>query len=216
MATKDITVDGNLTNNTDPELTDRLLWIDSAGTLQDITPDNLLKVVDKLTQDSTPDPATDFILTYDASATAPKKVALGYVKQEVLVGGFAYTSPADSTTYYFGIWDSLALATFSDLRRIYVMQTGTITAVSLFFHVVAGGSVGSNETSTLWIRKNDTTDYTVTTTLDFSSVRYSAFVTGLSIPVTAGDYIVFKWTTPAWTTNPTNVTGYARALLVGV
>lgn len=211
MATKDITVDGNLTNNTDPELTDRMLWIDSAGTLQDITPDNLLKVVDKLPQDSTPDPATDFILTYDASATAPKKVALGYVKQEIINGGFSSFSPADSTTYYFGVWDGLTPGTGSD-RRIYVMQTGTITAVSVFFN----GAAGSSETSTLWIRKNNTTDYTVTTTLDFSSAKYNAFVTGLSIPVTAGDYIVFKWTTPAWTTNPTSLFADIRALLVGI
>lgn len=212
MATKDITVDGNLTNNTDPELTDRLLWIDSAGTLQDITPDNLLKVVDKLTQDSTPDPATDFILTYDASATAPKKVALGYVKQEIINGGFSGFSPADSTTYYFGVWDGLTPHTASDTRRIYVMQTGIITAVSLFFT----GTAGSSETSTLWIRKNDTTDYTVTTTLNLSFAKYNAFVTGLSIPITAGDYIVFKWTTPAWATNPTYFYGNAKALLVGI
>lgn len=212
MTTKDITVDGNLTNNTDPELTDRLLWIDSAGTLQDITPDNLLKVVDKLTQDSTPDPATDFILTYDASATAPKKVALGYVKQEIINGGFSGFSPADSTTYYFGVWDGLTPHTASETRRIYVMQTGIITAVSLFFT----GTAGSSETSTLWIRKNNTTDYTVTTTLNLSSAIYNAFVTGLSIPITAGDYIVFKWTTPAWATNPTNFYGNAKALLVGI
>lgn len=212
MATKDITVDGNLTNNTDPELTDRLLWIDSAGTLQDITPDNLLKVVDKLTQDSTPDPATDFILTYDASATAPKKVALGYVKQEIINGGFSSFSPADSTTYYFGVWDGLTPGTGSDTRRIYVMQTGTITAVSMFFN----GTAGSSETSTLWIRKNDTTDYTITTTLNLSSAKYNAFVTGLSIPVTVGDYIVFKWTTPAWATNPTSLFADIRALLVGI
>ena len=80
MADLDITVDGNLTNNTAPATTDRLLLVDDGTTsLQDITLANLLKVVNSLTADGTPDTSADYLLAYDADAGAAKKVLMNLV-----------------------------------------------------------------------------------------------------------------------------------------
>ena len=77
MTTKDITVDGNLTNNTTPATTDRLLLVD-AGTnaLQDITLENLLKVINDLTAEASPVTGSDYVVIYSASSGAPRKVLL--------------------------------------------------------------------------------------------------------------------------------------------
>lgn len=74
MPDKDITVDGNLTNETSPAVTDRILLIkNSDGELYDITLENLLKVLNGLTEDTSPDESADFLLTFDTSAGGVKK-----------------------------------------------------------------------------------------------------------------------------------------------
>ena len=52
-----------------------MLIYDTSGTATEkITLANLLKVVDALTEDTSPDEAADFLLSYDTSAGAAKKV----------------------------------------------------------------------------------------------------------------------------------------------
>jgi hypothetical protein len=60
-----------------PQPDDELLLSDkseSSGALNKITLTNLLKVVNGLTEDTSPDKSSDFLLSYDASSSAPKKV----------------------------------------------------------------------------------------------------------------------------------------------
>jgi hypothetical protein len=67
-----------LTAETAPAVDDELALYDADGAATDkITLANLLKVVNALTEDTSPNFANDFILTYDASASAAKKVKLG-------------------------------------------------------------------------------------------------------------------------------------------
>jgi len=66
-----------LTANTAPAVTDLTVMVDDpAGTplTQKITLSDLLKVINGLTEDTNPDESADFILTYDTSAGAAKKV----------------------------------------------------------------------------------------------------------------------------------------------
>ncbi len=73
----DVTQDANLTTNTSPSLSDRLILIrNSDSALTDITPDQLLKIINLLTADASPDFAADYVPTYDASASAAKRVLL--------------------------------------------------------------------------------------------------------------------------------------------
>jgi hypothetical protein len=87
---KTITV---LATETAPDMLDELALYDVSGATADkITLANLLKVINSLTEDTTPDRAADYFLSYDASATAAKKVKLDTivryedVRQTVVAG----------------------------------------------------------------------------------------------------------------------------------
>jgi hypothetical protein len=65
----------SLSAETAPATDDELAIYDTSGSATDkITLANLLKVVDALTEDTSPDESADFLLSYDTSATAAKKV----------------------------------------------------------------------------------------------------------------------------------------------
>jgi len=69
-----------LTANTDPQVADLLVIVDDPGgspVTQKITLTNFYKSINGLTEDTAPDGSADFVATYDASATAAKKVAFG-------------------------------------------------------------------------------------------------------------------------------------------
>jgi hypothetical protein len=76
MTDVNITQDANLTTNTSPALTDRLLLVrNSDSVLTDITPDQFMKILNLLTADSSP-LAADKIITYDAVDGVVKSVLL--------------------------------------------------------------------------------------------------------------------------------------------
>ena len=110
------------------------------------------------------------------------------------------TNPVAGTTYYGGGAVGAAITSTADSRRIYIPKTGTIKSCYGYFNQAA--SVSGN-TGTLNIRLNNTTDTSVGTAAhNTTSTIYSN--TSLSIAVTQGDYIEFKWTCPA-TPPPTSI-----------
>lgn len=112
-------------------------------------------------------------------------------------------SPADATTYYFGSNFVGGLNTTVNISKIYIPVAGTIDVCYIYCSVT--GTFGSSETSTVYIRLNNTTDTTVTTSLRANVATNVASNSGLNIAVVAGDYIEIKWVTPTWATNPTNI-----------
>ena len=143
-------------------------------------------------------------LGVDASGAAEGCTAaattVGYAIQ---FWGNTQSSPADATTYYFGNAPAQGLDTNATWYRVYVPQAGTIKAVYGNLHT--GGATGSGESSSIYVRVNNTTDVTVTTSLTTNSVSNPFSATGLSQAVSAGDYLEIKWVTPTWATNPTNI-----------
>jgi len=134
--------------------------------------------------------------------------------QEVLRGGFENFSPADGTTYYFGSFPALAPNTGANtgFRRMSSTVNGTIKKAH--FLIIKSGVVGTSETGTLYLRKNDTTDYSVLTTeLDLSTIPFTLTKTGLSISVTADDFFEWKWVAPSWATNATGLYGNFRVFV---
>ncbi len=125
------------------------------------------------------------------------------IKGYQIVNACTASNLADSITYYIGAVYTLA-ATFSlpsNGKRIYINKAGTITSAQI---VIINGSVdGSTENSSFYLRMNDTTDYLLSSTVQFSATPKIYNITGLSIPVVAGDYEVTKIITPTWVTNPT-------------
>lgn len=109
-------------------------------------------------------------------------------------------APLDSTTYYDG---TTVMTTAAAINRMYFDRAGIINKVTVGFIVAT--VLGSSETSSVYLRKNNTTDYTITSGAkqDALSQYYSNLT--LNMPIAAGDYLEVKWVTPAWVTNPTNV-----------
>ena len=120
-------------------------------------------------------------------------------------------NPADATTYYAGGLP-FAWNTGSTARPLWIPRAGTIKAIYGSF-IVAGA--GSNEQSTVSFRLNDTTDTTITSTLELSAagLRTDFSNTALAIAVAAGDWASLKWVTPTWATNPTTVSVTATMLV---
>lgn len=111
-------------------------------------------------------------------------------------------NPADSTTYYWGSpLGTNSMATWAYSARRFVPRAGTISTIYGLYYC----GVGTNETSSLYLRINDTTDYLITSSINNSSSAYYFNNTSLSIYVNQGDYFVFKWITPTWATNPTSL-----------
>lgn len=113
----------------------------------------------------------------------------------------ASTDPAASSTYIMVNGYVLQASGGS----IYIPVTGTITKA--YGNFTVGGTLGSSQNNTVFIRLNNTTDTNITTTLKLNTASNLFNGTGLSISVSAGDFIQVKLTTGAFTTNPTTVRG---------
>jgi len=112
-------------------------------------------------------------------------------------------SVVDATTYYYGGSAAAAVAT-ADQMRLYIPTTGTITKA--FVSVVVRGTLASGgEDSEALIRLNNTTDTSVSTTLEHNAVYNTVSNTGLSIAVTQGDYVEIKIIAATFSVNPTTV-----------
>lgn len=121
----------------------------------------------------------------------------------VTVQGYnAQANLADATTYYYGCVNQ-GNSTTTARQRCYLPTAGTINDVNFF--VQSLGQQATNETSTVSLRLNDTTDYTLSSTLDVSGNYTAVNASALGITVAAGDYVEFKWVTPTWATNPNGI-----------
>jgi len=161
------------------------------------------KRINSLTQDNSPDRSADFVGTYDASAGSGKKVALQDVGAYTLTAYFTLQlNPLDATTYVFSPYPSIGLVSNAAAHKIRVPRGGVVRKV----YIEGICTVGSNETSTISFRLNDTTDTTITSVAIFNASPFSFSKTDLAIDVATGDYFTIKWVTPTWvTTNPTSV-----------
>lgn len=123
------------------------------------------------------------------------------------LGFFGPHSPADSTAYYFGPQVVGTPNGTVNTRTMTVRYTGTIYAADLV--LVVGGTLGSSETFTTYLRHNNTTDTEISAVCQMDSVFEQFSNDALNIAITSGDTIEVKMVTPAWATNPTDT----RALL---
>lgn len=202
-----------MTADTNPTTTALFYMVeDPSGTPlnRKITTANILNVINNLTADSAPDRAADYVATYDASASGPKKVLLNNLGAYVLHAALFNVNPADATTYYFGSWDSAGLTSTGGVRRIYIQRAGKITKADILFVITSGGS---GETSTMSLRLNDTTDTTLSSAIEANSTVEHFTNTAISVAVAVGDYVEIKWVTPTWTSNPTGLLAMVRLFI---
>ena len=119
-------------------------------------------------------------------------------------GSFAATNLVDSIIYYFSNMNGLSATPTQSFSKFGFARNRKITRVVL----TCSQNVNfSNESVGLYLRKNATTDLTITTTLDLSTVGLNTskvFYYDVDIDVTTGDDYEFKIVTPAFATNGTN------------
>lgn len=102
-----------LTANTTPAVTDILPMVDDpsgSALTQKITISNFFKVINGLTEDTAPDPVADFLVTYDTSGAAAKKIKVGATgaakgwnevsETWTYASANTITVPTDATTKY--------------------------------------------------------------------------------------------------------------------
>jgi len=156
---------------------------------------------------------TAFAANWDGNGEPPTKNAVyDKIAGDMLAipfnSGLAETTLADGETIFFGAPYSNfpPSASPSDtLRRIYLPAGRIVGVKGLGFPANAGVS---SENTTIYVRINNTTDVTVTTTFQFSATAYAPTVftnTTLNTAVALGDYAEVKVVAPTYATNPTGV-----------
>ena len=144
--------------------------------------------------------------SYTASSTTT------YANTKALVDGLATKtsflslkalnfSPADSLSYHFV--DSEAPNTNGALFRFYAPSNIIIKKAYISFVVLT--TLGTTETSSIFIRVNNTTDTLISNAVINNATNTQVSNTSLNLAVSAGSYFNIKWTAPAWVTNPTNI-----------
>lgn len=110
------------------------------------------------------------------------------------------SNPADATTYYFGISGYQLTATATNS----ITLPYNCTLVGWDLNAVVSGAAGSAESATLSI--NGTTNYTLSSSITYSTAYTNVNTTGLSQNFAANDKLNIKLTCPTWvTTNPTAI-----------
>lgn len=107
------------------------------------------------------------------------------------------SSPADGATVYFGMLPK-APTTTANISKVYLRDAGTITGAEIYCY---SGTAGTNESWSLYIRKNNTTDYLIAT-VSAATNEMVFSNTSLSISMSPGDYFEIKGVQPTWVTNP--------------
>lgn len=141
------------------------------------------------------------LVTYDGTFWRINKFVTtdkaSYTLNVSATGGITMT---DAQTIYIGNMPTDATTT-ANTRNIGIPKTGTIKAANIF---TRAGTAGSNESWTVYIRLNDSTDTSIAAVAAATQNRTWSN-TGLSIAVTAGDFIEIKSVNPTWATNPASV-----------
>ncbi len=144
--------------------------------------------------------------SYTASSTTT------YANTKALVDGLATKtsflslkglnfSPADGLSYYFV--DSEAPNANGSIFRFYAPSDIIIKKAYISFVVTT--TLGTTETSSIFIRVNNTTDTLISNAVINNATNTQVSNTSLNLAVSAGSYFNIKWTTPAWGVNPTNM-----------
>lgn len=148
----------------------------------------------------TPTGETDYIVAVYHS-TDERWDVIGFSRRRA--NGYAInvqaltSSPADAATIYFGTLPK-APTTTANISKVYIRRAGTIRLAEIYCY---SGTAGTNESWSIYIRLNNTTDTLIATVSAATSERVFSN-TSLSIAVAAGDYIEIKSVNPTWATNP--------------
>lgn len=107
------------------------------------------------------------------------------------------SSPADGATYYYGM-KPIANNTTAGANKVYIRKAGILKIAEIYTYA---GTAGTAEQVSMYIRKNNTTDYLIDSISSANNERVFSNA-ALSIPLAVGDYVEIKMVCPTWATNP--------------
>ncbi len=145
--------------------------------------------------------SVNYVDLTDGGATTLHTHSSYYTLQWSQAGGWSVLA---KTTYYLG--GKLVQDGNAARARLYFPVAGTI--ISADFCSYVGTTLASAETSSAWVRINNTTDTLISDQIQQDAIWERFVNSSLSIAVTTSDYFEIKWTTPAWSTTPTNTRQY--------
>ena len=158
------------------------------------------------------DPPTGMVRVYagadglvygrDDAGTETKlsNVAGGGIKQQLYFQATNLTPVNDAATLFFGDLPKVPQTT-NNISKVFIRQSGTINIAQVHSYAT---TAGSNESWTIYLRHNNTTDYSLGAVASNANER-TWTATGLGISVSAGDWIEIKSSNPTWGTNPNNI-----------
>lgn len=114
----------------------------------------------------------------------------------------ATSNMTDGATYYWGSSGAFGANTTQGLTRIYNLTGKTITIVAVSTYI--RWTTGTSESSTVYLRYNNTTDYSLGTVAG-NVAQSNLSLTGQSIAWASGDYVEMKMVNPTWATNPSGM-----------
>lgn len=138
---------------------------------------------------------------WDAADAAAARSTLGVNKHYMSLSQTAGSAIGDGDTRY--VTEAILTTEEVYATRLYPMRAGAITRVII--QASCQDVYGSNETATVYMRKNATSDTTLSSSVQFNYGRRVYDVTGLNVAVSSGDYFTFKVVFPTYATNPTGV-----------
>jgi hypothetical protein len=127
---------------------------------------------------------------------------------EMFLGMAAFSSInlADATTYYFGDLQNLPANATANRYLFKFPNNYTITKILITLY---NNASASSESVSFYLRENNTTDKTITTSLNMNTISTNSSkifeYTGLSLSVTSSTNYEIKIVCPTWVTNPTSV-----------
>ncbi len=113
-------------------------------------------------------------------------------------------APADSTTYYFGLDGLAPTVTVGAHRALRMPAASTVVAAEVVVNV--GGTLGTTEDVPVNIYNVTQTSAVLIANGDWDQVERVHRNVALSIALAATDEFLIQFVTPAWVTNPTDVT----------
>jgi hypothetical protein len=149
------------------------------------------------------------VLEMNAGATAPSWGDRKGFVQFMSAGSTSLWAPADATTYYFSTAQHFNPdTTYDNIMPVRIPVACTLRAA--YFEWIVIGTPSSGEDASVYIRLNNTTDVTVSTTAETNAKHNLFQATALSQAIAAGDQLAVKIVTPTWVTNPTStaITGF--------
>lgn len=168
-----------------------------------LSSDVLSMDINGLAEETSVDRNSDYVAIYDASAGTIDKTKTSNLSLGITLQGVSNDiDPADNENYYVGAIPQIS-GTTPDFNKVYIPKSGIVRVAYVYFNT--GNPTTETDMSTIYLKINSSIFVNLGTITNTSSTSLIS-ATGLSQPVSQGDYLEIKWDCPTWPSdNPEDV-----------